>query len=400
MSKYTNRGDWDNGQDRSWNKDVTRSWDMDMDQERDWDMDRHREWDMNHDRDWYGSSSRDRIDNRDRTEERSYGRQKKARKRGLIILIIIVAALLVAAAVALFIMKTSKPESKVDILRTNIEAAEMVDLGEFVVVKDKYAEDYVVTVAGDQKRKFMEVGETPVEYTLANEKKSETFSVTFTVEDTTPPVIKVQNDNVDKDADFDITKAVSANDSLDGKLPASSITYEGTVDTSTVGSYDITVTAVDAAGNEATRNVKIKIAQPQGDAEEFFKQMTGLFLNGCKDSVTAEKIAKMTGLTDVSMTEFYISDGKFYMSTLGDVNGEYDGDVVPDISNGEVKLSYVSTDLMKARGTASGMRIEIDLNGIDDGVIYFKCGENTTYCARTGFDSEKAMTEYLETKYQ
>ncbi|MGM1018381.1 MAG: immunoglobulin-like domain-containing protein [Actinomycetota bacterium] len=96
--------------------------------------------------------------------------------------------------------------------------------------------------------------------------------VTVVREDVTAPEITVPNkDEVEQGADFDALEGVTANDDRDGDL-TSAIEVEGTVDTDTLGEYDLVYTVSDAAGNEAsaTRTVTVveaPVVTPIEDAE-------------------------------------------------------------------------------------------------------------------------------------
>ena len=76
--------------------------------------------------------------------------------------------------------------------------------------------------------------------------------------DTVPPVITLKGDNpmvVAQGADFSDPGA-TATDNVDGTV---AVSVSGSVDSATIGSYTLTYTAVDSAGNEAsvTREVKV-----------------------------------------------------------------------------------------------------------------------------------------------
>lgn len=215
------------------------------------------------------------------------------------------------------------------------------------------------------------------------------------VQDTTPPVITVIQDSIDKGKTFDIHDFVSVKDDVDGIINDDTVTMDGNIDTNVPGKYTIDVSVSDKAGNVATKEITIEVVQRQGDKATFIKKITGLWLNGCQSAKDAKRCAQSTGITDVSMTEFVKSGDQCMMTTTGDVKGEYDGDTVPLIQNGLIEFSYISPDLCTAKGTVNGMEISFDLGRADDQVIMYSCGGYYTHCAYTGFSTEKEMDDYL-----
>jgi len=86
--------------------------------------------------------------------------------------------------------------------------------------------------------------------TSTNENHSTSSNTQTTPIDNTPPVITISGDNPLKIAVGDNFSDLGATaiDDIDGEVVVTSI---GTVDTSTIGDYNITYTAIDNAGNEA-----------------------------------------------------------------------------------------------------------------------------------------------------
>ena len=135
--------------------------------------------------------------------------------------------------------------------------------------------------------------------------------------------------------------------------------------------------------------------EAKGSEASFIKRITGLWLNGCQNAASAKESAKVVGCTDVSMTEFVERGGKCYMSTYGDIEGEYDGDTVPALSNAAITFSYISPDYTTAKGTVDGKEISFDMGAPNDQVILYSCGGYYTHCAYNGFSSFDAMNDYL-----
>jgi len=86
-----------------------------------------------------------------------------------------------------------------------------------------------------------------------------TATLTVTVDDTAAPVITIPGDNpayVVRGTSYTAPTA-PAFDACDGDL--GSVTGSGTVDTSTLGAYDLTYTAQDAAGNTAVETLTVNV---------------------------------------------------------------------------------------------------------------------------------------------
>jgi hypothetical protein len=134
----------------------------------------------------------------------------------------------------------------------------------------------------------------------------EGFSVRFVrdVVDTEAPVITLIGESpvsIDQDATY-TDPGATATDNVDGDITAN-ITATSNVDTSTVGTYTITYTVSDAAGNAATPVVRTITVNPV----EINPTETGILLNG---TVSAENnqiknVADPTEAQDVA-TKAYV----------------------------------------------------------------------------------------------
>lgn len=82
----------------------------------------------------------------------------------------------------------------------------------------------------------------------------------YTVEDTTPPLLLNSGDGavVQRGDRFDLNDYVGYGDNYDD---APVLTYTGTVDTAAVGSYDLTASVSDAAGNQTSWDLTITVAE-------------------------------------------------------------------------------------------------------------------------------------------
>jgi hypothetical protein len=155
--------------------------------------------------------------------------------------------------------------------------------------------------------------------------------------DTTAPIITVTGDNtatVEQNTTYTDAGA-TASDAVDGTV---SVTSSGTVDTSVVGSYTITYTSTDVAGNTATllRIVNVIVIIPPDTTEPV------IILIG-DNPVTVEQ---NTTYTDAGATASDAVDGTVSVISSGTV----DTSVV-----GSYTITYTSTDV--AGNTATLLRI-------------------------------------------
>jgi len=108
-----------------------------------------------------------------------------------------------------------------------------------------------------------------------NAENSYTNSITISNIDKINPVITLNGSNpmdVDKDATYNEPGA-TASDNVDGNL-TSSISTTGTVNTSTVGSYTITYSVTDTAGNTKTENRTVNVVQTDYTWNKYNKNWT------------------------------------------------------------------------------------------------------------------------------
>ena len=126
---------------------------------------------------------------------------------------------------------------------------------------DSYDGDLTSSIATNNNVDINTVGSYTVTYTVSDSSgNTATASRTVNVVDTTAPVITISGANP-LDVDLGTTyndAGASATDANDGDL-TSSITVSSNVDTNTVGTYTVTYTVSDAAGNQATETRTVNV---------------------------------------------------------------------------------------------------------------------------------------------
>lgn len=126
---------------------------------------------------------------------------------------------------------------------------------------DTYDGDLTSSIATNNNVDINTVGSYTVTYTVTDSSgNTATATRTVNVVDTTAPVITISGANsVDVDLGTTYNDAgASATDANDGDL-TSSITVSSNVDTNTVGTYTVTYTVSDAAGNQATETRTVNV---------------------------------------------------------------------------------------------------------------------------------------------
>lgn len=125
------------------------------------------------------------------------------------------------------------------------------------------SENYNITYDASQVN-INELGDYTVTYTFENKKnqKIETKDFTFTVQDTTAPILTFWSNpvNVYLGQEFDPLKYVIVADNYD-TLTAEDVQVEGTVDTSQEGSYAVTYRVADSSGNESELVLNVNVTK-------------------------------------------------------------------------------------------------------------------------------------------
>jgi hypothetical protein len=200
-----------------------------------------------------------------------YVRKPRRNKRKILIIAGAVVFALILAALAYFLIIGNKPNLKQK--TTSIEAGTQIDLLSLVEVENSSKYDVGVK-SGEIDN--MTPGQYTVTYTVTNKNndKSEDFEFMFNVVDTTPPQITAPDSiNVIKNSQFDILENVSVTDTVDGTIDNSNITITGDIDSTTKGTYPVTLSVSDKAGNKATKTMSVIVDDPT----TFFNSINGIW---------------------------------------------------------------------------------------------------------------------------
>ncbi|NMC56708.1 MAG: DUF5011 domain-containing protein [Eubacteriaceae bacterium] len=227
--------------------------------------------DIDDDRPLYTISDTNRYEKDLDYDNSYYVRRPRRNNRKILIIAGAVVLALILAALAYFFIIGSKPHLKQK--TTSIEAGTQVDLLSLVEIEN--SSKYDVQVKSGQIDNMVP-GQYNVTYTVTNKKndKTEDFAFMFNVVDTTPPTITAPDSiTVFKNTQFDILQNVSVTDTVDGTINNANITITGNIDSTTKGTYPVTLTVSDKAGNKATKAINVIIDDPTA----FFNSITGVW---------------------------------------------------------------------------------------------------------------------------
>ena len=176
-----------------------------------------------------------------------------------------------------------------------------------------------------------------------------------TAKDTTPPVIKIDGDNsvnINQGSSY-IDSGATATDNVDGSVNIQTI---GTVDTMVSGSYSITYSATDAAGNtvSATRTI---VVNPTYEISVIVSGLDGeaieMKLNSSENIVIAQsgQFEFLTKLPKDDSYQIAVVDGG-YLCTPDEVSSTITSDTANIIQVDCVKARVVNFNIEESIGTA------------------------------------------------
>lgn len=137
-------------------------------------------------------------------------------------------------------------------------------ISDFATVSDNSGEEIEIALSNDidtSKEETQTVTLTAVD--SAGNKTEKELKVG--VGDISAPIINASDIEIEKGDALDIRSQISVIDNKDGDLTAEA-TIDGSVDTGTAGDYSITISAKDAAGNEATKTINVRVNAFSGGA--------------------------------------------------------------------------------------------------------------------------------------
>ncbi len=144
--------------------------------------------------------------------------------------------------------------------RENVEVYEIMKIGDFVTKTN------AEIVNGEEMLDTSELGEKEVTIELLCDDNKIEKKIKYTVEDTTPPVLLNMGNEpyVTQNEPFDLKKIVGYADNYD---TSPTLTYDGTVDTNTIGTYPITAHVKDSSGNEISWDVTVIVLSKVPESE-------------------------------------------------------------------------------------------------------------------------------------
>lgn len=133
-----------------------------------------------------------------------------------------------------------------------------VEVYDTLTVKELISESDVKLKNGDEVLDTSKTGDFDVIVSYSYEDKLYEHPVSYTVVDTTAPILLNSGNNsaIETGRDFDLNDYVGFADNYD-RTPT--LTYEGYVDTSVCGVYPITATVSDSSGNETSWDLSIEV---------------------------------------------------------------------------------------------------------------------------------------------
>lgn len=149
-----------------------------------------------------------------------------------------------------------------------LETRETVEVYEKITVADLVTDTNVEILNGDKVIDTSKIKDYNVYIECSCDEGKFKQKVSYSVADTTPPVLLNMGVSpyATKDEPFDLKKIVGYADNYD---QSPELTYDGTVDTSTIGNYPITAHVTDSSGNETSWDMTVVVLnqKPPSDGE-------------------------------------------------------------------------------------------------------------------------------------
>jgi len=235
-----------------------------------------------------------------------------------------------------FFLFKGNGDNKVVVLKKEVEAGRLVDVSSLVKVSDEYKNTYTIRPF-KRKMNFTETGKKEVIYILRKKgtNDKEEIRVSFDIIDTTPPEIKnTKALIVPLGSDFNIAELVEAYDIVDGRISTDKIKVEGSIDTSEIGKYKVSVKVSDNKGNATEKDMDVSVVKAYAAAESI-RNIEGKYVNKEKEIILS----------------FYNNYGRaaYSIGKSGDKNsiGGYVVNIYEDNGYIDLTLSYDTSNWQK-----------------------------------------------------
>ncbi len=201
-----------------------------------------------------------------------------------------------------------------------IEAGDTADVLNLVSLSKKNEDKYTYEVA-ENNIKADVPGKYSVTYNLIDknsEKKAISFE--FEVVDTTAPDIKA-DDSIQTTVgkEFNVIEYLIVSDIVDGVIDPKNVKAEGDIDTDKVGTYPLTLSVTDKAGNKTTKSINVSVVD-KGDPNVFIDNISGQWHNSSTKIVAKFSVKNGVYQLDIG---YYQSEGfGTGILTFIDVNGD------------------------------------------------------------------------------
>ncbi len=269
---------------------------------------------------------------------------------------VLIGIILIIVGVVFFIMfKLQSPSNFIEVTKENIEAGENISVNDFVKIKDKYKDKYVIKPKQD-KYDLKTLGEIPIPYIVTdNNGEEKEITCTFNVVDTTAPEINTSKDlTIKKGTDFDISKFISINDNLDGNIDIKNLNIEnGKVNTKEEGEYTLTLSVTDSSGNKNEKQVAF-IVKEEINVDDVMQTLLGLWLPTEYASMYSE-----TGVTGDAMI-LYVKEGSKYYQKGYESSAEI---TISSIKEGGRIIEYDLAGFEGINSYSSHVTIDMGLTG-------------------------------------
>lgn len=138
-----------------------------------------------------------------------------------------------------------------------------INLLDGVTATDKEDGDLTSNITYEGGANFNEIGDYRITYKVKDSHGQETSKdVLIKVLKDEVPVINVKDRSINLNSEFNPLDGVTATDKEDGDL-TSKITYNGEVDTSSIGTYNIKYSVTDSAHNKVEKEIKVTVNEKE-----------------------------------------------------------------------------------------------------------------------------------------